>query len=114
MDKIIAKFFKIQYYYFVVLSIINLIFIYFKIDIGYTIVSSLMILSIVIQMSLGVLRGMLGITGLAIITALSIYFIKEVWLGIALALSIYGIINFIINIILNKLLHLIIKITNEN
>ena len=112
-DKTISSVMKIHYYYFVVLSLLNALFIYFKIDIGYTITTIIMIISIVFQLLIGYLNGILGLPAIIIIIGLSIYLSKGIWLGISIGLSIVGIINFLVNEIFNKILHFIIKITKK-
>lgn len=100
---------KIFYYYYFVLSILNLCFFYFKLYSLLNITTILILIGIIIELFSGYIRGYLGFIGYAISIILSIYFTSNVWLGLSIGLSIVNILNIIINKIVSKILIFMIK-----
>lgn len=111
IEKTIGNILNIYYYYFIVLSVLNLLFLYFKIESLSNIMTILMIASIVIHLILGYTKGILGFGGMLIIIGITYLKVKDIWLCISIGLSITGIINFIFNEIINKIFHLIVKMS---
>ena len=113
IEKTISSVMVIHYYYFVILAILNALFIFFDINLGYKITTVIMAISIILQILIGYVHGILGLPSIVIIIGASIFFTKEIWLGTSSGLSIIGIINFIANEIFNKIIHLIARLASK-
>ena len=109
LERIFKLCLKIFYYYYFVLSILNLCFFYFELYSLLDITTVLILIGIIIELFCGYVRGYLGLIGYALSIILSIYFTSNVWLGLSVGLSIVNILNIIINKIVAKFLTFMIK-----
>lgn len=98
---------NIYYYFYLVTSILGLIFYFFKLMKPFEIVSFLIILGIIIDYLMGYTRNLFGTIGLLISIGLGIYFMNDIkigtYLGITVCTFLSSFIKQIINKIINKL-----------
>lgn len=109
LEKIFRLCLKIFYYYYFILAIINLSFFYFKLYNLVNITTVLMLISIFFEFINGYVRGCFGLVGYIISIGLSIYFMKDIWYGLSIGISIMSILNIVINRIISKFLTFMIK-----
>lgn len=109
LEKIFRLCLKIFYYYYFILSIINLICFNFKLYTILNITTILILVGIIIEFANGFVRGFFGILGYIISVLLAIYFIKDIWLGISIGISILNILNVILSKLFGRLLMFMMK-----
>ena len=109
LEKIFRFCLKIFYYYYFILSVFNLIFFYFKLYNLVNITTILMLISLFIELIKGYVRGCFGIFGYVISIGLSIYFMKDIWYGLSIGISIMSILNILINKMIGKFLTFMIR-----
>lgn len=109
LEKIFRLCLKIFYYYYFILAILNLIFFYFKLYNLVNITTVLMLISLFIEFTNGYVRGCFGVFGYVISIGLSIYFMKDIWYGLSVGISIMSILNIVINKMIGKFLTFMIR-----
>lgn len=104
---------NIFYYYYFVLAILNLVFFALDWNFLFNLTSWLIIISMLIELCCGYIRGCLGIFGYILSIGIFIVITNNIWFGISIGLSAAHIIYIFINFIFVKLLYFLDKLLKK-